>query len=238
MSEERNTEYKMNMKQWLENFWYHYKWHTVVALFLIFTITICSFQFCQRKDYDIYIMYAGGGELKMTSQDGDVPEYEKAISALLRYTDDYDENGEIAINLLTLFMPSSEEIENIKADGKDVAYQKIYDNSQIFRENILYSDYYLCLLSEEIFLEQCASEAPVFDKISQYTQNGTDYEFVSEYGIRLSSLPIYARDGIKTLPRDTVVCIRCLSEVSSRLESGHEQSYINAGILLRELLKK
>ena len=238
MSEERNTEYKMNMKQWLENFWYHYKWHTVVALFLIFTITICSFQFCQRKDYDIYIMYAGGGELKMTSQDGDVPEYEKAISALLRYTDDYDENGEIAINLLTLFMPSGEEIDSIKANGKDVSYEKIYDNTKVFRENMLYSDYYLCFLSEELFLEQCSADVQIFDKISNYTKSGADYAYVGEYGIKLSSLPLYARDGIKLLPDDTVVCIRSLSEVSSRLESGHKQSHERAVALLRSILDK
>ena len=39
-------------KEKLQNFIYHYKWHTVVALFLVVTIIICSLQFCTKEEYD------------------------------------------------------------------------------------------------------------------------------------------------------------------------------------------
>ena len=228
----------MNTKQWLENFWYHYKWHTVVALFLIFTITICSFQFCQRPDFDVYIMYAGGTELKKTSDGGDTPEYVKAVSSLSRYAEDYDRNGEVLPTLLTLFLPSEEEIEAIKADGKDVNYALIFDDKNTLSNNMTYSKYYLCLLSESLFLNYTSNEAVAFDKISDYAAEGAEYEFVGEYGVRLSSLPIYSRDGIRNLPADTVVCIRRLGAVSTRFDSDQQTAYERAGTLLRELMKK
>ena len=237
MSEGNNTEYKMSAKEWLENFWYHYKWHSIVAIFVVIAITVCSVQFCSRTDYDIYVMYAGGGELKKTSEDGDTPEYQKAISSLTRYADDYDENGSVALSLLTLFVPSEDEIAAIRAEGGDVNYALIYDDSQSLNDNMVYSKYYLCFLSEDLFLQHSTAEVQAFDKIADYADPNAEYEYVGEYGIRLSSLPIYSRDGIKNLPDNTVVCIRRLGAVSTRFDSDQEKAYLRAGEMLRELLK-
>ena len=43
----------------LDNFFYHYKWHTVAALFLAIVIIVCSLQTCSKESYDVEIMYAG-----------------------------------------------------------------------------------------------------------------------------------------------------------------------------------
>ena len=32
------------VKEKAENFWYHYKWHSIVALFLVITLVICALQ--------------------------------------------------------------------------------------------------------------------------------------------------------------------------------------------------
>ena len=71
MPEENNVEYKMNLKQRVENYWYHYKWHTLIALFIVITLSVCILQLCQKNSYDVYVLYAGGGELERTSDDGD-----------------------------------------------------------------------------------------------------------------------------------------------------------------------
>ncbi len=226
----------MNFKQRIENFWYHYKWHTLIALFIIVTVTVCTLQFCEKNSYDVYVMYAGGGELSRTSEDGDFPEYQKAVSSLAKYADDYDGDGKVSIALAALYVPSNADIEAIKAAGETPNYPRIYDNSRVFSDNMLHSDYFLCFLSEEQFLKYCAEEVPVFDKIEDYTKDGKDYEYVNEYGIRLSSLGIYSRDGIRNLPSDTVVCIRQLGAVSTRLDKVTERAYNRAGELLSELL--
>ena len=236
MSEDKNGKYEMDTKERLENFWYHYKWHSIVAAFLIIAITVCTVQFCQRPDYDIYVMYAGGTELKMNSENGDMPEYQKALSSLTRYADDYDGNGETRVTLLNLFVPSEAEIEEIQSTGLDVNYSLIYNDSQTLNDNLVYGKYYLCFLSEYIFLKNSTSEAIPFEKISAYTADGVEYDYVGEYGIRLSSLAIYSRDGIKNLPPNTVVCIRRLGPVSTRFDADLKTAHERAEIMLRELL--
>ena len=208
MSEEKSTGYKMGAREWIENFWYHYKWHSIVAVFLVIAITVSTIQLCQRPDYDIYVMYAGGTELKKTSEGGDTPEYQKAISSLTRYADDYDGNGTTALTLLSLFVPSEEEISQIKEAGGEVNYSLIYDDSRSLSDNLVFGKYYICLLSESLFLKNSTAEAQPFDKIEGYLTEGEEYELVGEYGVRLSSLPIYSRDGIRKLPEDTVLCLR------------------------------
>lgn len=237
MSEENGTEYKMGAREWIENFWYHYKWHSIVALFLVIAITVCSVQLCQRPDYDIYVMYAGATELKKNSVDGDIPEYEKAISSLTKYAEDYDENGTTSLSLLSLFVPTEEEIAAIKAGGGEVNYSLVYDDSKALSDNLVYGKYYLCFLSEPLFLKNSAEEAQPFDKITNYTKAGAEYELVGEYGVRLSSLSVYSRDGIKNLPENTVVCIRRLGAVSTRFDADQRLAYERAGRMLRKLLE-
>ena len=60
--------------RWLENFWYHYKWHSLIAAFLIFTVTVCTVQMCRKESYDMHILYAGGHSFQRNSEDGDYPE--------------------------------------------------------------------------------------------------------------------------------------------------------------------
>ena len=62
---------KSKLTERIENFFYHYKWHTLIALFLIFTITVCTLQTCQKSSYDAYIMYAGGTNISSTPKEGE-----------------------------------------------------------------------------------------------------------------------------------------------------------------------
>ena len=225
----------------IENFFYHYKWHTIVALFLVFTIVICSLQMCQKVSYDIHIMYAGGEEIGKTASGGDISEYQKLNSALMRVTPDFDENEERNVNLLTLFIPSDKEIEEIKkSEGYELNIGMVLENQNIFQQNILYSEYSICLLSESLFLEWSENQAvTLFAPIGQYTNGNTeDYDFVNEYGIRLASTSLYESAGIQILPEDTVICIRVFSEVSSRFNKAENQeNYNRSTVVLREMLK-
>ena len=43
----------------IENYWYHYKWPTVIVLFFAIVILVCTLQMCGRESTDITIVYAG-----------------------------------------------------------------------------------------------------------------------------------------------------------------------------------
>ena len=56
----------------LDNFWYHYKWHSIAALFAVLVIIIIAVQISSKPSYDIHIMYAGTHSFDRTSSDGDI----------------------------------------------------------------------------------------------------------------------------------------------------------------------
>ena len=220
----------------LENFWYHYKWHTVIALFLIVFITVCTLQMCQRESYDVYVMYAGGGNLDRTSQNGDLPEYVKAQNSLSGYSDDYNGDGEVNPLILSLFIPSDEEIAKIESSGGSVNYGQIQDNTKTLSQNMLMSEYYVCLFSKAVFDEYNKTHG-AFMPLSMYAPQDSDIRYYNECAVYLSSLEIYKKEGFSSLPEDTVVCIRTKGAVSSLFDKdGNEKAYAASEDLIRKLL--
>ena len=65
MDENKNTqiedikEEKQSFSKWLDNFWYHYKWHTIAVIFVLAVAIVCTVQLVNRSDYDAVIAYAG-----------------------------------------------------------------------------------------------------------------------------------------------------------------------------------
>ena len=44
---------------WFDNYWYHYKWVTIVVAFFLVVFSICIIQSCTNKPADILVTYAG-----------------------------------------------------------------------------------------------------------------------------------------------------------------------------------
>ena len=45
--------------KWLDNYWYHYKWVTIVVAFFIIVFSVCTLQMCSKEKNDLIIVYAG-----------------------------------------------------------------------------------------------------------------------------------------------------------------------------------
>ena len=144
-----NVEMKSPLLSKLENYWYYYKWHTIVAIFLIFSILICSLQMCSRVEVDSYIMYAGGKSISRTASGGDRAEYARVVDALKRVVPDFDNDGEKNVSLSTLFQLSTAEIEEIedRNDGTEVNYSLLTSDSETLRDRMYIGEYYVCLFS-------------------------------------------------------------------------------------------
>lgn len=226
----------------LENFWYHYKWHSIISAFLVIVILICSLQMCTKTTYDVHILYAGAYKLEKTSSDGDVSPYMGTVSSLKRVSDDFDKNGSVDVNLLDLFVMTNEEIsefyQNESNAGKEINEIQIRDNTETLDTTLLMSNYYVCFLSESLFLKYSAQHSgALFAEIAPYTNPNNNYEYASSKGIYIRSLDFYEMPYISALPDDTVVCIRRLSDVSGLFGGADaEDSFKRAEIVLREIL--
>ena len=246
MDERQNsgdTESSGSLAAKLDNFWYHYKWHTIITLFVIFVISVCSIQCAGNTDYDVQILYAGNHAFGRTSKDGGYSEYMEAVSSFTEFSKDYDENGAVNVSFLDLYLLTKEEIAEIENDSENnsgVDHRFLQENTTMLKNNLDMSEYYVCFLSERLFRQYSEGEDNLgrFAKIADYTDEGTEYDFVSEYGIRLSSLDIKDMPGISALDADdTVVCIRQISALSSIFsKSESERQFERSEDFLRNLL--
>lgn len=216
----------------LENFWYHYKIHTITAVIVLITLTVLLIQTCSRVSYDAHILYAGGYEIKHTASGGDLAPYVKMTSALKSVCEDTDGDGAVNISLLNLFVVNDSEAEELLLEnpGQEINSALVSEDTETLHQSLLYGDYYVCFLSERIFLEyEERYSGALFADVSSYLCEGAEYELCSESGVYLRSLPFYELPEICDLPSDTVVCLRQVSEVSEAFGKAKNQKSFERG---------
>ena len=221
-----------NLSEKLENFWYHYKWHTIAAFFIVLVVVICSLQMCGKSTYDVYVMYAGEMPIENTKADSN---YHTMISALKLVTDDHDEDGATSPLLKNLLVPSGKEYDALADRGYD---RLIASDMAEFEQLMVYSsEYYLCFLSEDTFREYdkpTSSGAYPFVSLTDLAPEGSDARYASDRGIYLSSLDFGKLSGINELPEDTVVCLRAKLKLPGAGSS--DSAYESAKATLAKIL--
>lgn len=91
---------KFGTQKWFENYWYHYKWHTIIGLFILFIIGSMAHDMLTREKYDVELMITGQNYINYTPA--------SRIALLLeQYTGDYDGNGEVNVSVADNVFPSN-----------------------------------------------------------------------------------------------------------------------------------
>ena len=221
----------------VENFFYHYKWHTVAALAVVLILTFILLQNCSKTVYDAHILYAGGKNLRTISEDESEMAYYPLYSASGRFVSDFDGDGNRNVSLVDIYLPSDDEIKKEENSGGSVNYTLLKENDELLRQNMLFGDYYICLLSESLFIEWTKNESSnPFVKITELlpenatiAKNDDDegYRLASEYGVYLSSTPTADNPGFSQLPKDTVIAFRKYTSSSSYGKGEKAKSYYN-----------
>lgn len=78
-------------KAWIENYWYHYKWHTIVAVMLIITVSVSLVQCAVKPSYDYYVVLAVQSVEFVPSQ------VESLENQLAKYGSDQNGDGEVTV---------------------------------------------------------------------------------------------------------------------------------------------
>ena len=77
----------------LENFWYHYKVHTLLIFFLTVVIAFVTVQCATREKYDFSVMY-------FAFEAAAPVQLEKAEAYFEKYAEDLDGNGEVNVKIV------------------------------------------------------------------------------------------------------------------------------------------
>lgn len=215
---------------WLDNFWYHYKWHTIVGAFIIIVLTFCIAQSCSKKENDILFTYAGPTEFVTD------PEEKTKINSLLSEIS-VEMYGESASAILKTFeIYSKEQIEEIESELLEEAKKELGDTNKTRKrvdtafnteemnsfESFLSSGAsYVLLLDPSIYQTLLDTEGnserlvALSDIYGSTPDNARD-----KYSVKLGDTKIFQENSeLQVLPADTVVCLH------SKLISTNQNKY-------------
>ena len=197
----------------LDNYWYHYKWHTIISLFVIIAVLICSLQMCTKDEYDIEVMYAGPHNLNDKQT---VLDIEGSFAALAK---DTSGDGKVTVNLVSYWINSSltstEDGEEISKDNLGYSAYQSADNQKLFVEEIKTGNITVCLLSPELFrmMDEGAwfmRVTDVFPELAAYEEDVCVHDAdgkINRFGVVLSKTEFGDQPGLSALPDDTVLCV-------------------------------
>lgn len=174
----------MTFKQKIENYWYHYKWHTIITVFFIITGLVCLVQ-CSTKEKpdDKALLYVNQNLLDNAAN--------RLSEELGRYIDDYNQNGEVLYR-----------VNNVSYNGSNLAgVNYSVANSEKLLSALATAEYVLFIVDEHGFDYLSDSSTEVFER----------YEFCPDKDGRAwnwkgSSLQKRLQDS--GLPENLYFCIR------------------------------
>lgn len=209
MEEKKLEEQKITVKKgkflkWLDNYWYHYKWPTIVVAFFVVVLSVCLIQSWTTEEKDILITYAGSETLE--------PDDKAAIETVLSDTlpEGFGHKGaDGKAGFITYIIYSKEQIKQAEADKVfvDTVFNgSEYDSLQTQFQAGSGSIYIL----EKWLYDEILEGNPNIERLKPLSEifGETPEGAIDAYGIRLGDTAIYqSNPALKALPADSIICL-------------------------------
>ena len=206
--------------KWLDNYWYHYKWHTIIVAFFLIIGIISTVQIFNKESYDAYVMYVGGEEIPDTK-------YYDILQSLKAVSSDYDENKKHAINFGKLAFVSDPE-NNMASTINSPTVQ--------FLSNLVVQPYYIYLMDVEVY--KLYEDSGVFVPISELFNDVPEEWYYDDTAIYFDKTD-YANSfaGVDGLGENTLLVMKIIPYASSkRVAAAERESYENHLDMLKNIL--
>lgn len=214
--------------RWWDNYWYHYKWHTIVAAFVILLVVFVFGQMAGDPQKDIVLTYCG----PKTFLTEDTEELRECFNRIM--PEDFDGNGEKYAEVVRYNVFSPEEIEADRLpNGGQGTINPAYNAKQMtdFDTFMSFGECSVFLLSEHMYeyVKPRGALRPLADALGETPANAHD-----EYSIYLKDTPRYALEpALQKLPEDTLVCIAAPYDLGN---SADPEYYARSIAMLRALV--
>ena len=203
---------RSNFFRWLENYWYHYKWHTIIIGVAVIILVVCLWQTNTTKKHDTVIVYAG----PMCLSTNEIIQLQEALSEIL--PSDKDNNGDksAAMNMYQIY--SKEQILAVEketdATGAAITVDRTRNTNQYseFNHDIMTGQSSVYLLDPWIYNElkglNDGGKAYLCELSFVFGDELPQGALEDGYGIRLGDTALYKEYSIvRRLPADTVICL-------------------------------
>ena len=189
--------------RWFDNFWYHYKWQTIIAAVGIIAVLFCTLSMCRRREPDYYFYYVGPASFSGDQQ-------RAIVSSLAHASGDGERDAEITISFL--FCMTNDQLRRFNEehadDGLSVNGGQIGQNRELLSNEIMTGNAIIFLMDPEI-LEETQASSGAFLPIRNFAPDGTpDEAFSGECGIDLRYTVFGDDPAFAAFPEGTVVAIR------------------------------
>ena len=214
--------------KWLDNFWYHYKWVTLVTAFFTVTLSIIMIQMITKTNPDSNILY--GGPAVLTANQ--TKEIENAFNALL--PEDFNGDGEKITSLQAITLMTKEQIAKAEAEAAENSSVFVYNpqslenNKTSFSTQLFSGEYVICLIDPEQYKN--AYKAGGFAPLSELFGENNIPEYAYDDCALLLSETNFSKffTAMSVFPDDTLICVRKMSSVSAiKGKSKAEREYNN-----------
>ncbi len=214
---------EMTFRQKLDNYWYHYKWHTIIIGFFLAVFLICFIQCTAKEEYDANLMYAGPGAISYSSLNRLQNSYD------LIMTEDYNGDGDKTVDYVELtFLDAQTDEEQQRLEDFTSANPQIEKtNLDRFGAEVTAGQSMIYLLDER-FYDMVSDKGiliPLKDVLGYIPENARD-----EYSIYLGELDIHKMPGFSSLPADTIICIRYPVRLANFFESTDKREKQNRAV--------
>ena len=196
-----------------DNFMYHYKWHTVTALILIFAVLVCLFQMCGRTSGDISFFQVGQRVLTETQKH----QISQTVTDVLMADDD-----SCQVSYITHYIISTEQLKEMETIDAAYLANTSFENATAFRTELTTCEAYICLFSYDVYQlsKEYLDDSPtgvLYRPLSDFTDKPLKTLPNDDYAIYLQDTPIADLPGFSSLPSDTVLCMRTLGYMTSAM---------------------
>ncbi len=198
-----------------ENYWYHYKWHTIGAVLLVLVALVCILQMCGRESGDISFLQVGGKTLSGQAQG----QIRTSLS------DSVLEEDECKVSFITHYIESTEMFQDMEDMDAAFLANTSYENANAFRTQLATVEAYICLLSRDVYElsrvyypdkrdeGDSVFYSPLYRPLSDFKNDLTDT--YDDYAVYLHKTPLAELPGFKSMPRDTLLCFRRISYMAT-----------------------
>ena len=206
--------------KWLDNYWYHYKWHTIIVSFFLLIGTISMVQIFNRETYDAYVMYVGDAVIPDT-------QYYDIMQSLKEVSSDYDGDENHTINFSkTAFITDPENDMASSVNASAIQYLS----------NLVVQPYYIYLMDAEVY--KLYQDSDIFVPISEIVSDIPEDWFYDDTAIYFDRTD-YANSfaGVDNLGENTLLVIKIMPYASSKRVAAQERrAYDNHLDMLTNIL--
>ena len=195
----------LTFKQKMQNYWYHYKWHTLAGLFILFVGAIIVFSKISTPEPDTLLYYGGPAYF---SEDA-VQSVENAFATVM--SEDKNGDGKKVTQLIVTTVLSGDQIAtkvlDAREEGELLYMGDLSAADAQYKQEILYGLGIICLLDKSHFEESKDRFAKFEDLLpAEAIPEGI---FADGKGILLSDTAFGKYfEVFAGLPKDTVLCIK------------------------------